>query len=363
MKRLFVFMLGSLLILAISGCGTMKEKDQEVKVLPKEPKQELSVAGIEKLHEGYAQDVSPDGEILLFNWDEGIPDQEPYDEMSSPRTLHTLKLSDRSVAKMGNSEIHQGNAKYSPDTKNIAFLENIETFTQTYIMENKAGAAKKLIHKSDDIAVSVAWSPDGKQFAVPYFLANDAKIILYDAQGKEIKTVAQSKGTKINPYFFDNHTLLYASLNPTGPVTIMALDLNNESDPKEIVKGTNFAVSPNKRSIAYLSVNQDRSRWSIKVDAFNSDFKIGSTLSEISVKDGTAQMVWSPDSRYLVYSNGTDLWVLNPETGDKKQVVSNMSSILNILWAGNQDIIFSGIAKEMAEKDNHKIEMYRIKLS
>ncbi|SHK37621.1 TolB family protein [Desulforamulus aeronauticus] len=366
MKRLFVLTMALFLAVGFIGCSGQKEKkeDNGVKVIPKPPKQELSVVSIDKLHDGLAQDISPDGKTLLFSWNMGQPDKDPNDEMAPANLLHTMNLADGSVKKLSNSEIHQGSARYSPDGKNIAFLENVETFFQAYVMENKLDAPKKLIHKSDEIANSIAWSPDGQTFAVSYFLINKGRIVLYDAQGNEKQSFQQQSGIAIFPQFLDNNTLLYVSVNRgDNTLKVMALDVTaGTNKPKEFVAGTNFKVSPDKRSLAYLVNDGDRSQWKIKVNAIDSNLKVGSTLTEASVKDSSVQMAWSPDSRYLLFSDESNIWAINTKNGEKKQLVSDMRMINHLLWAGDEGIIFTAISKEDEKKGNYNFNTYLIKL-
>ncbi|MEG6521598.1 hypothetical protein [Desulfotomaculum sp. 1211_IL3151] len=365
MKRLFVLTMALFLVVGLIGCSGQKEKkeDNGIKVIPKPPKQELSVVSIDKLHGGHAHDISPDGQTLLFSWDMGQP---ASDKMAPATLLHTMNLADGSVKKLSHSEIHQGSARYSPDGKNIAFVENEKTFFQTYVMENKPDAPKKLIHKSDEIANfnSISWSPDGQTFAVSYFLINKGRIVLYDAQGNEKQSFQQPDGIAICPQFLDNHTLFYVAVDrANNTLKVMAQDVTASTNkPKELVAGANFEVSPDKRSLAYLVNDGDHSQWKMKVNAIDSNLKVGSTLTETSVKDSLAQMAWSPDSRYLLFGDGSNIWVINPKNGDKKQLVSEIGMIYNLFWINAEEIIFTGVAKEAEGKGDYNFNTYRIKL-
>lgn len=365
MKRLWISLFALLMTVVLTGCGGQREKeDGEVKVLPKPPQQALAVQSIEQLHGGLVQDISPDGKTLLFSWNMGQPDPNLNDEMAPVNLLHELNLSSGKVEKISHSEIHQGSARYAPDGKNIAFLENVETFFQAYVMENRPNAPKKLIHKSDEIANSITWSPDGQKFAVNYFLINKGQVILYDAKGNEMQSLPQPKGIALFPQFYDQDTLLYVSVNHEANTSkIVAQDVMDKGqNPREVVAGTNFEVSPNKRSIAYLSTNTDRSQWKIQVSAIDSDLKVGSTRAEVTIKDSSSLIAWSPDSRHLLYSEEGNIWAINVENGDKKQLATDMGRIQQLLWAGEKEIIFTGITKEAEQNGDYDFNMYRIQL-
>lgn len=363
MKRLASLLVVLLLALGLVGCGG-KEKKQEngVVILPKPAQQELSIESIDKLHDGLAGDISPDGNTLLFTWDQGMADTNPHDEMAPLRSLHQLNFADGLVEKISDSDRHQGNARYSPDGKYIAFTENAETFFRSYLMENKPNAPKKLLNDSDEIANSkITWSPDGKTFAVAYMLANQGRIVLYDTQGNEKQTFKQSNGVLLFPQFVDNETLLYVS--SSGDTTkVMSLDTSNPSNSREVVTGGNFELSPDKRSLAYLVRKENSDQWKIKVDAIDGNLQIGATLAEVEVKDASSEMAWSPDNQYLLYSDEGSIWALNTKNGTKKQLVSDMWNIIRIIWDEKEGIVFTGIPKEAELKGDYTFSTYRIKL-
>jgi Tol biopolymer transport system component len=230
-------------------------------------------------------------------------------------------------------------------------------------MDNKVNSPKQLLNDSDEIANSkITWSPDGSTFAVAYMLANQGRIVLYDAQGNEKQIFKPSDGIALFPQFVDNDTLLYVSMVRDN-LKIMALDVNsNPGKPKEVVTGSNFELSPDKRSLAYLVRNGDGNLWNIKVDAIDSELQVGATLAEAEVKDGSSVLTWSPDNRYLLYSDEGNIWALNTKDGSKKQLVSDMFNITRIIWDTNEGIIFTGIPKEAEMKEDYTFSTYRIKL-
>lgn len=366
MRRLTALLAVMLLAFGLVGCGGQeKQKGNEVKILPKPTQQTLSIDSIEKLHDGLLGDISPDGSRLLLAWDQGKPDPDPADEMAPLWSLHQFNLADGGVEQISQSEIHQANGQYSPDGKNIAFTENAEESFRVYVMENKPHVQKKLVSKPGDMLdANITWSPDSKTFAVAYFSpdpANPGKIVFYDAQGNEKHTFKQGEGKVLFPQFIDNNTLLYTS-NIGDAVKVMALNINNINQPKEIATGMLAKLSPDKRSLSYFVRQGDKEQLKIKVNAIDTDLQIGTTLAEHAVEDDVDEIAWSPDSRYLVYGGGESIWALDTKDGEKQQLASDMWSVNKILWDENEGIVFSGISKESKVKDDYTFSTYRIKL-
>jgi dipeptidyl aminopeptidase/acylaminoacyl peptidase len=67
----------------------------------------------------------------------------------------------------------ESNARWSPDSKSIAFLakRGSDEFTQIYVIPNTGGEARAITHHLS-AASSISWSPDGTWI---YFIAPDAK--------------------------------------------------------------------------------------------------------------------------------------------------------------------------------------------
>lgn len=388
MKRLASLLTVLLLALGLVGCGSdEKQQDNGVKILPKPTQQTLSIESIEKLHDGLLGDLSPDGTKLLFAWDQGKPDENPQDEMAALRSLHLLNMTDGSVEQISHSEIHQGNGRFSPDGKHIAFTENAEESFRAYVMANKPNAPKKMVSKPGEIIDPIiTWSPDGSTFAVAHQLSTPGKIVLYDAQGNEKHSYNLNEGIARLPQFVDQDSLLYVSIIGDS-AKIMALDVNDHAGGvnenvtgsnselpsvlvadrelgfkvKEVVPGSNFELSPDKRNLAYLVPNGD-GNYKIKIDAIDNDLKVGATLAETELRDGSSVLAWSPDNQYLLYSDEGNIWALNTKDGTKKQLVSDMFNITRMIWDIKEGIIFTGIPKEAEKSGDYSFSTYRIKL-
>ncbi|MTI81201.1 MAG: hypothetical protein FH758_09980 [Firmicutes bacterium] len=369
MKKILTLILVVMLMAALTACGTEKT-DDDVKVLPKEKDNELKVLEVDELHNGRANDISSDGKKILFSWDEDKEDPEPRDEMGPPSHLYTLNLDDLSLTKMSNAEYFQSFANYSPDGEKIVFLEGVEGIFTPYIMDNKPNAEKKSILQKDHPFASpnISWSPDGNLFALITWGGANQIIGLYDQQGNLQKSIKSEKNQSLmNVTFYDNENIIYFVGDVTGktPNHIAVKNINDKEPAQKIVNalGT-YAISPDKQRLAYIQNSDPNSDAPniLKIDALGTDFNTGSTLTEVEVGH-TVKMAWSPNSKYLVYSDNDKIWALNPETNDKKQLISNMYVITNVMWLNNEEVIFNGIPNEDKKGDfSETIKMYRIKL-
>ncbi|WP_031517096.1 PD40 domain-containing protein [Desulfofalx alkaliphila] len=365
MKKIIGLLLVGAMVLGMVGCGEKPNREDEVKILPKPQEQVMAVESIEELHKGRAWDISSDGKTLLFSWDEDVPESDSPGEMAPSHHLYTMNLADKTVVKLSNAEMgkHQGFARYSPDGKTIAFTENTEEMFTPYVMANEVmGEKKQLQSASFPLATAyLCWSSEG-ELAVPYYDGQSGEIFLYNPQNNKFSNITAKgdRNLKTRPLFYNKDTLMYLSNNdknhPMG--TVIALNLNSGKE-KEVVEAiNNFAISPNKQRIAYISGQTDDGKSIIKVDAIDSELNIGANLVEVNAGYGVL-LAWSPDSGHLLYSDSGSLWAVNPETGDKVQLASDMQFILNLLWVNEKEIVFSGVP---TGSDSYKNITYRITL-
>ena len=376
MKRMMYLLVAVILVIGLVGCSGSgqpgdpdngqnvnqgetgndnKEPNGDVTIIPRDKDQEIEVVGIDELHRGRAWDITPDGKTLLFSWDEDAVEKDSGGEVRPPAFLYAMNLVDQTIEKLSTGAMNQGFASYSPDGKLIAFMENEGEVFFSFVMENRANADKVALKggKGDNILLTAPplnWSPDGELIAVSEFYMNNGQIKFFNTKGSEKKVITGNKMTI--PWFLDRETLLFIEDR-----AIVALDITAaDAVPKQITAGIDYVVSPNKQRLAYIPEAGDELK--IKVAALDGNIELGSVLAEVNVGWGY-QFTWSPDSQYLLYTDGGSVWLLNPETNVKKELASGMNFILNLHWSTNNEIIFSAMP---ADTGDDIVRTYRIEL-
>lgn len=355
--------------------GHVNKEQGDTEKKPSEYKEEsegrgkIEVREFEVLHNGRAWDISPDGKKLLFSWDEDSTEIFPDGEVRPPSFLYEMDLEDQSITKLSGSQRNQGFAKYSPDGNYIAFMENEGELFTPFIMENRPGAEKiKLEEQNKDgllVSPHIGWSPESKNIAISKSYLDIGKILIFDTEGNEKRAI--EGGKMMVPYFVDNERLIlvydYAEDGMKGvtDATVGVLDLSdiNDTQPEQIVSGLDYALSPDKQRLAYITRTQDGEGLTLQVAALDTNLNKASELAEFSM-DWGYQYKWSPDSRYLLYSADDGVWAVNPDTELTMQLAEGMSLVLNLHWARDNEIIFTGIPKD---GDYDTVKIYRLKLS
>jgi len=377
MKKLMAVLFTGILFFSLAGCGNLKEKKEDVvMVLPKGEGQELAVVGMNEVHAGSLLDISSDKKTVLFTWNGN-----PSDSTALPRNLYTVDLTSHTVSRFSTSDKNQDYARFSPDGKKVVTLEHEQDYVEGFISANKADADRKMLKETEDTVQypwgwcpeelsPVSWTSDSRNFSIDFscYRYSNNKIFIFDKDGKRIKEI-DTKANGLDRFrtqcFYNNDTVLAVAekiVNHEAEYGIYAFSLNSKTiKPKKVVDPAGreyitFALSPNKKMIAYAGRVKDTGMYEIKAEAIDENLKttfIGATGS-----DSIRQITWSPDNQHLVYVDDGNMWLYNPSNCDKKQIVS-MSYISKIVWVSSRELLFSG----MNQSNDETEKLYDLKLN
>ncbi|MBP1761719.1 MAG: hypothetical protein H6Q64_1261 [Firmicutes bacterium] len=377
MKKLITVLLSGILLISLAGCGNLKEKKEDVvTVLPKGEGQELAVVGMNEVHAGSLLDISPDKKTVLFTWNGSSADA-----AALPRNLYTTDLTGHTVSRYSTSDKYQDYARFSPDGKKVVTLEHKQDYVEGFISANKANADRKMLKETEDTVQypwgwcpeelsPVSWTSDSHNFSVAFscYRYGNNKIFIFDENGKRTKEI-DAKANGLDrlryPCFLNNETVLAVGekiVNHQVEYGIYAFSLNSKTiNPKKVVdpagrEHITFAVSPNKKMIAYAGRVKETGMYEIKADAI--DKNLNTTLLGATGSNSIRQITWSPDNQHLVYVDGGNMWLYNPSSCDKKQIVS-MNYISKVVWINSRELLFSGIDQSKLETE----KIYDLKLN
>ena len=377
MKKLIAVLLTGILVIGLAGCSIFKEKKEDVvTVLPKGEDHELAVVGMNEIHTGCVLDISPDKKTVLFTWNGNSADS-----AALPRNLYTMDLTGHTVSRYSTSDKNQDYARFSPDGKMVVTLEHKQDYVEGFISANKADAERKMLKETEDTVQypwgwcpeelsPVYWTADSNNFSLAYscYRYSNNKIFIFNKDGKRIKEVdAKTYGFDRfrYPCFINDETILVTSekiIDHKVEFGIYAFSLNSKTmKPKKVIDplGRQYimlALSPNRKMLAYAGEVKETDMYEIKVVALDQNLNtkfIGATGS-----NSIRQIAWSPDNQHLVYVDNGKMWLYNPSSRGKKQIVS-MSYISKVVWVNSRELLFSGIDQENSEAE----KIYDLKLN
>lgn len=320
----------------------MMGTENKVKIIEREKSENKGAAKIKFLHNGSLCDVAADGINFLFC---------VHNDESSDSYLYNMNLISGECNKLTQIEgIIEYQAKYSPDGSKIAISalsRDAKRSLPNFIVDlNKSDISRIVCDKEFTVFENAPmyWSPEGNYITATGWNKKGDLIVILDSDGKETLCIDESfyKDESYKPktfdkptFFFDESRIIYNSGEK-----IVSKDISKvELVPEEIVHGGSFVISPNRKSIAYLSEVEANKRH-IKIDLLGTDMKVLYTAAEFDLISASPVFKWSPNSKSITYYSENSLWNLNIETREKKQLTTDMGIVKQLYWIDNNSFIF-----------------------
>ncbi len=170
-----------------------------------------------------------------------------------------------------------------------------------------------------DNVTDLAWSPRANTLA--YGSPNG--LVVLDADSGETRSLA-SLPTSSNIRWSPDGTYLLASLD--GVDHVLPLDRAGKTTP--LPPGRFFTWSPDATRIAYMNEGCSTGDWNVYVLAVAGGTKTKLTQTPATSKEGLS---WSRDNRSVVFSTGSQLIVVDSESGEEAVTASVTSEAAGYL--------------------------------
>jgi Tol biopolymer transport system component/C-terminal processing protease CtpA/Prc len=334
----FIFR-GEVFVSAVEG-GTTKR-------ITNTPEQERSVS------------FSPDGKYLLYASERGnswkiyqteiVRKEEPY--------FYAATLIKETAVVNNDKENYQ--PAYSPDGKEIAFIENHATLKVLTLATKQTRTVltdKELVNWGDNDQ-HFEWSPDGKWFAFSYAVAeaSNSEIGLISSDGKgKITNLTENGFNDGNPkWAMGGRMLLYdtdrdglrAKANSGGSQSdIYALFMNQESwDKFRLSKEEYTLVKEQDEKVAKADTGKNKIKKDTSINVEIDGIVYRKQKLTINSSDLSDALI-SKDGETLYYlskfEKGLNLWSTNTRTKETKILVPLNANSGSIEWDKDQKNIF-----------------------
>lgn len=179
---------------------------------------------------------------------------------------------------------------------------------QIWTIDSDGANPRKLT--SLTLAMSPAWSPDGRRFVFSGFTARGSQVAVYDFLARDVVwQSATPRGLNITPTFSpDGTTIAYASGADRG-TDIMLAAVSSDDPARRITVGrgsdnTSPSYSPDGRQIAFMSGRAGHPEvYLMDADGTNPQILTEFTYGEAAYR---ASPDWSPDGRSIAYESRID---------------------------------------------------------
>jgi dipeptidyl aminopeptidase/acylaminoacyl peptidase len=308
----------------------------------------LELEDLFRLHRVSDPQISPDGSLVAFTITDPLKA-----ENRANSDIWVVSTAGGEPRRLTSSPKHDRHPRWSPDGKWIAFESNREGGFQVWVMPAVGGEARKLTSISTE-ATQPVWSPTGDKLAFvsavfPEF--SDKPFAESDRLNKERLDVREKdpvKGRVFDQLLF-RHWDSWVDGKRQHVFVVAVKDGAAGSEPRDVTPGDNdgiptsdtftegdeFAFSPDGHSLAFTAppVPVRTQAWSTNHDLFLVNLETGQKrqLTTNAAADGSPR--FSPDGKFLAYraqarpgfeADRWQLMLLDLATGQSRSLTADL---------------------------------------
>jgi TolB protein len=213
----------------------------------------------------------------------------------------------------------------SADGSKLAYTGYQSGYADIYLIQLANGKRDRIV-KFPGTNSGAAFSPDGGRIACSISKDGNPELYVLGANGSGARRLTRTRGVESSPTWSpDGREIAFSSDENGSPRIFRIPSAGGAAQPVNTGFGfcTEPSWSPDGNKIAY-TVRQGGF-----ATAFT-DLRSGATRI---VASGGEDAVWGPDSRHLIYSNGSSLLLLDAQSGRSFPVVSGLGKVSEPTWS------------------------------
>jgi TolB protein len=225
---------------------------------------------------------------------------------------------------------HDGAISVSPalsaDGRRLAYTGYQSGYADIYLIDLGSGARNRII-KYPGTNSGAAFSPDGSYIACTLSKDGNPEIYVTSISGDSPFRLTHSRGVESSPTWSPNGSELIYSSDERGNPQLYRTSAGGGSGrllPTGFGYNTQPNWSPDGRKVAF----NVRSGGGFQIAIL--DLDSGST--HMAIGDGQGP-VWGPDSRHIIFSRGTGLYMFDSVTGRETHLVGDLGRISEPTWS------------------------------
>jgi TolB protein len=225
---------------------------------------------------------------------------------------------------------HDGAISVSPalsvDGRRLAYTGYQSGYADIYLVDLTNGARNRII-KFPGTNSGAAISPDGSRIACTLSKDGNPEIYVTGINGDSPRRLTRSRGVESSPTWSPNGSeIIYSSDEKGGPQLYRISSAGGSG--RLLSTGFGYNTQPNWSADGRRVAFNVRSGGGFQVAILDLD----SASTHVAVADGE-NPVWGPDSRHIIFSRGTGLYLFDTVTGRETRLVSDLGQISEPTWS------------------------------
>jgi len=225
---------------------------------------------------------------------------------------------------------HDGAISVSPalseDGRRLAYTGYQSGYADIYLVDLASGARNRII-KFPGTNSGAAFSPDGSRIACTLSKDGNPEIYVTGISGDSPHRLTRSRGVESSPTWSPNGSELIYSSDETGGPQLYRISTEGGAG-RLLSTGSGYNTQPNWSPDGRKVAFNVRSGGGFQVAILDLD----SRSTHESVAEGL-NPVWGPDSRHLIFSRGTGLYLFDTVTGRETRLLTDLGQISEPRWS------------------------------
>jgi TolB protein len=213
----------------------------------------------------------------------------------------------------------------SPDGHRLAYTGYQSGYADIYLVDLASGARNRII-KYPGTNSGAAFSPEGNLIACTLSKDGNPEIYVTGLNGDSPRRLTRGRGVESSPTWSPSGSEIIYSSDERGGPQLFRIPVSGGAG-RLLQTGFGYNTQPN------WSPDGKRVTFNIRSGGFQIailDLDSGST--RIAISDGE-NPVWGPDSRHIIFSRGTGLFLFDTVSGRETRLIGDLGQISEPTWS------------------------------
>ncbi len=225
---------------------------------------------------------------------------------------------------------HDGVISVSPvlsgDGRRLAYTGYQSGYADIYLIDLDSGARNRII-KFPGTNSGAAISPDGSRIACTMSKDGNPEIYVTGINGDLPLRLTRSRGVESSPTWSPSGSEIIYSSDERGAPQLYRISAQGGAG-RLLSTGFGYNTQPNWSADGRKVAFNVRSGGGFQAAILD----LNSGSSHVAIPDGE-NPVWGPDSRHLIFSRGTGLYLFDTVTGRETRLLSDLGQISEPTWS------------------------------